>query len=372
MDLLLCNWQDTANPLAGGAEQHLFALFSRMAARGHRVRLVCSGWEGAAPHATIDGIEVTRVSTRYGFALRGRAAVRAALRAARPDAVVEDINKVPLYLPSLTDAPFLALIPHLFGTTAFAEAPWPVAAAVWASELPLARVYRRAGWHAISESTRDDLVARGVPAERIRVVHPGVDAKYFTPSPNVPRTPAPSFLYVGRLQRYKGVETAIRALGQAHRSRSDLRLDIAGTGPHRPALERLVGELGLQDAVTFHGYVSEDAKRSMLRATWANVLPSAKEGWGITIMEAAACGTPSLASDVPGLRDSVVRDVTGFLVPHGDSDALAARFLALAQDSALVTRLGQAARARAEATTWEAAADATEAHLAALITGRRR
>jgi glycosyltransferase involved in cell wall biosynthesis len=371
VDILLVNWQDLENPLAGGAEIHLFELFSRLAARGHRVRLVCSGFPGAAPAATVQGIEVTRVGSRYGFALHGRAAVRAAIAARRPDVIVEDINKVPLYLPSLAAGiPFCALVPHLFGATAFLELPAPLAAVVWASERGIPRGYAGAGFHAISESTRDDLVRRGIGADRIRVIHPGVDTGYFTPDDGASRSANPTFLYVGRLMRYKGVETAIRALAQARRTRHDLRLDIAGSGPHRPALERLVATLGLTDAVTFRGRVSETEKRGLLRSTWANVLPSAKEGWGITVMEAAACGTPSLASDRPGLRDSVRHGLTGWLLPHGDSDALAERMLELARDPAMVARLGRAARAHAETTTWDAAADATAAHLSDLIAHR--
>lgn len=371
LDLLLVNWQDPENPLAGGAELHLFELARRLVERGHRLRLVCSGFPGAAPRAVVQGVEVTRVSSRYGFAWRGRDAVRAALRERRPDLLLEDINKVPLYLPSLApDLPFCALIPHLFGTTAFLELPPPLAAIVWASELRIPSAYARAGFHAISESTRDDLVARGVPRERIRVIHPGVDTAYFTADDGATRTGNPTFLYVGRLMRYKGIETAIRALATARRTRGDLTLDIAGSGPHRPDLERLVATLGLGDAVRFLGRVSEDQKRGLLRSTWANVLPSAKEGWGITVMEAAACGTPSLASDRPGLRDSVRHETTGWLLPHGDSDALAERMLALAGDPAMVARFGRAARAHAEATTWEAAADATAAHLSDLIAGR--
>ena len=371
LDILLVNWQDLENPLAGGAELHLFELFRRLVEQGHRVRLVCSGFAGAPAAATVQGLDVTRTSSRYGFALHGRGAVRAAIAARRPDVVVEDINKVPLYLPSLDPSlPFLALVPHLFGTTAFLELPAPVAAAVWASELRIPSAYRRAGFHAISESTRDDLVSRGVARDRIRVIHPGVDTKYFTSDDGATRSKSPSFLYVGRLMRYKGIETAVRGLALARRSRPDLHLDIAGAGPYRPELERLVQALGQGDAVSFRGRVSEDEKRGLLRSTWANVLPSAKEGWGITVMEAAACGTPSLASDRPGLRDSVRHEQTGYLLPHGDSDALAARMLALAEDPAAVQRLGRAARLHAESTSWEAAADATAAHLFDLIARR--
>jgi glycosyltransferase involved in cell wall biosynthesis len=369
MNILAVNWQDLENPHAGGAEIHFFEIFGRLAAAGHRVRLVCSGWAGAPATATIGGIAVHRSGGRNSFALLGRRAVRRAIASERPDIVVEDINKLPLFLASITELPFCVLVPHLFGETAFQEAPWPMAATVWLAERPLRRAYRRAGFHAISESTRDDLVARGLDASKIRVIHPGVDGQRYSASAAEPRSPDPRFLYVGRLKRYKGIGFAIEALARARRSRPDLRLDIAGTGDHRPALERLAAELGQTDAVSFHGFVSEERKISLLRTTWANLFPSPKEGWGITVVEAAACGTPSLASDSPGLRDSVRHMETGYLVPHSDVDALAARMLELAGNPALVARLGGAARRFAERLTWERAAAETERHLQDIIAG---
>ena len=363
------NWLDRDNPLAGGAELHLFEIFRRLAARGHRVRLVCSGWKGATPEVRLDGIAVRRVSTRNGFALQGRAAVRRALAEERPDIVIEDINKLPLFLAGLSPLPFCAIIPHLFGATAFQEASWPAATVVWLGERPLSRAYARAGFHAISESTRDDLIARGVSPERIRVIHPGVDSMRLTPGPPGSREPSPGFLYVGRLKRYKGVDVAIRALAIARRARPDLRLDIAGSGDYRSNLEALATRLGIGSAVTFHGFVSEDEKIRLLRQAWGNLFPSPKEGWGITVVEAGACGTPSLASDSPGLRDSVRHGETGFLVPHGDAQALAGRMLELAGQPALVDRLGAAARRFAEAHTWDRSAEATECHLHDIIAG---
>ncbi|HTO74351.1 MAG TPA: glycosyltransferase family 4 protein [Gemmatimonadales bacterium] len=363
MNILLVNWQDRENPMAGGAEIHLFEIFRRVAARGHRIRMVCSGWPGGAGRAVVDGIEVERIGNRNSFTLLGRGAVRRALGTETPDLVVEDINKVPLFLPTLTRLPFVAIVPHLFGETAFQEASFPSASFVWLMERPIPLVYRRAAFHVISESTRDDLIRRGIRADRIRVIYPGIDSAALTPDPLGVRTPQPSFLYVGRLRRYKGVETAIRALALLHRRRPEAVLDIAGRGDDQPRLETLARELGVGGSVRFRGFVSEAEKRTLLRSTWANVFPSAKEGWGITNVEAAACGTPSLASDSPGLRDSVRDGQTGFLVPHADPAALAARMEQLAGDPALVARLGTSARRFAESLTWEAAAEATEQHL---------
>jgi glycosyltransferase involved in cell wall biosynthesis len=372
--ILLVNWNDRENPHAGGAEIHLHELFGRIATsgRGHEVHLIASGWPGCTTQTVVDGIRVTRIGGRHSFALRGRGAVRHALRSHPFDVVVEDINKVPLFLPTVTRLPFVAIVPHLFGTTAFAEASAPLAAIVWAAERPIPWVYRNAAFHAISESTRDDLVRRGIPAERVVVIHPGVDADRYRPDPATPRAARPTFLYVGRLKRYKGVEFALRAVAAARGARGDITLDICGQGDDRPRLERVARELGVGDGVRFLGFVSEDEKRRLLRQAWAVVFPSPKEGWGITNVEAAASGTPALASDSPGLRESVQHGVTGYLVPHGDSRALADRMLALAADRSLVDRLGHAARAFAEGLSWDSAARATLAHIEATVAQRER
>jgi len=346
--------------MAGGAESHLHEIYGRLAARGHRVRLICSGWRGGARRATVDGIEVLRHGDRNSFAWKGRSIVRRALADETPDVVIEDINKIPLFIAGLSRRPIGVIVPHLFGSSVFQEAPFPVAALVWLFERPIPWAYRRASFHAISESTRDDLVARGVPRERIVVIQPGIDTAAYTPAMPSRRVAEPTFLYIGRLRRYKGVEHAVRALALARQRRPELRLEIAGSGEDRSRLERLSRELGVAEAVRFLGRVSEEEKLELLRSRWANIFPSCKEGWGITNVEAAACGTPSVASDSPGLRDSVHHGETGFLVPHGDVRALADRMLELADDPALVERLGQQARRFAERLSWDLAADQTE------------
>ncbi|HUL02763.1 MAG TPA: glycosyltransferase family 4 protein [Gemmatimonadales bacterium] len=367
MRILLVNWNDRENPWAGGAEVHLHQIFGRLARAGAEIDLVASGWPGAPATRELDGIRVRRVGSRYSFPLAARPAVRSLLAARRYDVVVEDINKVPLYLTRVTDLPFCALVPHLFGTTAFQEVSWPLAAVVWASERPLARGYRRAAFHVISESTRDDLVRRGVPPEHIVVIYPGVDAARLCPDPAVIRAARPTFLYLGRLKRYKGVDIALRAVAAARRNGRDVVLQIAGQGDDRARLEREARAAGVAEAVRFLGFVSEEEKRRLLREAWAVVLPSPKEGWGITNVEAAACGTPALASDSPGLRESVRHGETGFLVPHGDVGALARRISELAGDPALVERLGARARTFAEGLTWERAAEDTRRHLESVI-----
>ncbi len=367
----MVNWRDRRHPEAGGAEVHLHEIFGRLAARGHEVHLLASGWPGGAAEDTLDGIRVHRCSSAYGFAVRGRGAFRRLARAIRPDVVVEDVNKLPLYLPLVWRGPFVLLVPHLFGTTAFREVSWPMALAVWMAERPMPLVYRGVAVHAISASTREDLAARGFAAERIRVIYPGVDASHYAPDPRVARAERPAFLYVGRLKRYKAVETAIVAVGALARAGQSVELWIAGDGSDRAQLERVAAAAG-EGAVKFLGYVSEERKLELYRRAWAVVFPSPKEGWGITNLEAAGCGTPAVASNSPGLKESVRDGETGMLVPHGDAAALAAALRALVRDAPLRERLGAGARAFACSLSWEKAAAETEAHLEAVVAAGRR
>ncbi len=363
MRILAVNWLDRDNPQSGGAEVHFFEIFSRLVARGHEVTLVTSGWKGAAPRACIAGIRVQRSGGRHSFAARGRGAVRRALGEGTYDLLVEDINKLPLYLPTLTRLPVYAIVPHLFGTTAFREASWPVAALVWLSERLIPVVYRRAAFHAISESTRDDLVRRGVSPSSVHVILPGVDTDWFVPDVETGRAEGPTFLYVGRLKRYKGIDKVLRAVASVRTQGRDVGLQIVGRGDDTERLKRIAKQLDLGEAVQFLGFVGEEEKRRLLRRTWAVVFPSVKEGWGIVNVEAAACGTPAVASDSPGLRESVINGETGLLVPHGDVAALADALTRLSTDRALVESLGHAARGFAETLSWDRAVNQTEAHL---------
>lgn len=359
----MVNWQDRLNPQAGGAEVHLHEIMGRLAARGHEIHLLASRWRGGALLELVDRIIVHRISSRYGFVFKARGEFRALAAELQPDVVVEDVNKVPLNLPWLWSGPFVLLVPHLFGTTAFRELPAPLAAIVWGAERPMAWVYRRAAVHAISASTRDDLVARGFRPDAIRVIYPGVDTVRFAPSPAVPRAAVPTFLYVGRLKRYKQVDVAIRALARVRASVGEARLLIAGTGDDRARLERVAAAAGVAGAVEFLGFVTEERKLELYRTAWAVLLPSLKEGWGITNLEAAGCATPAVAADNSALRESVKDGVTGYLVATGDAVALADRLARLAGDPALAARLGSGARAFAESLSWERTAQETEAHL---------
>jgi glycosyltransferase involved in cell wall biosynthesis len=362
--ILVVNWNDKDNPFGGGAEVHLHEMFGRIASSGNRVDLLASGWAGSKPRGFIDGIDIHRVGTRYTFPFHARRYYRERLATQQYDVIVEDLNKIPLYTPRWGKTKVVVLVHHLFGPTIFREAIPPMAAAVWIAERGISSVYKGVPFEAVSESTAEDLEARGIPRKNVKVIYNGMDTEFFTPAPEM-RSPFPLFSYVGRLKRYKGVNLILQAFAKV--DIPNARLEIAGAGDFRDELEQLTDKLNLRDRVRFLGYISPEEKRDLLRRSWATVFASPKEGWGLTNLEAQACGTPAIASDSPGLRESLINGETGLLVPHADTVALAAAMKKLATSSDTVEAFGSAGRRFAGKFTWGRAAAETLSHLQQVV-----
>jgi glycosyltransferase involved in cell wall biosynthesis len=368
--ILVANWQDKTNPRAGGAEIHLHEVFGRLAARGHQVSLLVSGYAGAAPQATIDGMSVHRTGGRYTYNLAAPRYYRQHLRNLGYDVFVEDLNKVPLFAPYWVREPIALLVHHLFGTIAFQEAALPLATATWLLEKPIPLVYRRLPTMAVSQSTADDLLQRGFSSP-IEIIANGTNLDFYRPAAGVQRFVEPTMLYLGRLKKYKRIDLIVDAFARVRATFPHARLIIAGQGDARPALEAQIRRLQLENAVQMPGFVTDEQKRDLFRRAWIHLLTSPKEGWGITNMEAAACGTPTIASNSPGLRDSVQDGRTGFLVPHGDVAALAARIEQLLGNAPLRAQFGEQALLFAQRFTWERAALETEKFLNHVVSLRR-
>ena len=177
---LAAKW-DSAAKLEGDERAAAVAISSAkgLAARGHRVSLLVSGWDGAPSRVGIDGMDVHRVGGRHTFGMAAPPYYARHLRRSGFDVVVEDLNKVPLFAPAWVGRPLVLLVHHLFGRTAFEEASLPVAAATWLLERPLAVAYRRVPVAAVSGSTADDLVDRGLDRDRITVIPNGVDLERY-------------------------------------------------------------------------------------------------------------------------------------------------------------------------------------------------
>ena len=340
--LLAVNFRDPAHPEAGGAELHLEEILLEACRRGFRVTWLASGFPGGAAEDTHRGMRIVRRGRWWNFNVVVPGVLRREFLDPEPDLVVEDINKVPCFTPLATRADVGVIVPHLFGATAFHEASWPIALYVQLLERLIPRVYRRCRVVAISESTRDDLIRRGVPASGITVVHCGIDHDAYRPGEFDGKAARPTVVYVGRLRRYKGVDWVIRTFPRVRSRVPDARLVVIGDGPDRARLERMLRGSGAEGAVEFLGFLPRAEKARRIREGWIVVQPSPKEGWGLTVIEAGASGTAVVAADSPGLRDSVRRDETGLLVPYGDDGAMAEALVRVLTDAALRRRLGRA------------------------------
>ena len=350
--VLAINFRDPAHPEAGGAELHLEHILLEAVRRGFRVTWLAAGFPGGAEEGEHKGIRIVRRGSWWSFSAAVPGVLAREFAAPPPDLVIEDINKAPCFTPWWTKAKVAVVVPHLFGTTAFQEAPFPMALAVVLLESLIPFVYRRSPFVVISESTRDDLARRGIPKERVTVVHCGLDHERYRPDPAAVKSARPTVLFIGRVRRYKGVDWVMRALPRVLARVPEARLTVVGDGPHLPALRLAAARLGLLDAVEFAGFLPAAEKVRRLREAWVLVQPSPKEGWGLTVVEAGACGTAVVAADSPGLRDSVRRDETGLLVPWGDDALLADAIARVLEDGALRGRLAQAGIAWAARFQW--------------------
>jgi glycosyltransferase involved in cell wall biosynthesis len=361
--ILFLNWRDTHHPEGGGSEVYIERMAAEMVARGYRVTIICQAYATAlAEEAKPDGVRVVRGGGRHtvylfaalvylagalGFGpLSGR-------RLGRPDLIVDVCNGLPFFSRVYARRPVIALVHHVH------REQWrvifgPVAARIgWWIESRLAvRVYRSCPYITVSESSRAELVGLGVAADRITVIRNGTPE---VSGPSVPRTAHPSLLLLGRLVPHKRVELALRATALLSLELPSVQLVVAGQGWWETPLRRLTAELGIEDRVRFAGFVSEEDKHELLCGSWVAVTPSIKEGWGLTIVEAAAHGTPSVAfRSAGGVCEAIVDGRTGILVDDEVDFLRAVR--RLLSDADRRAELGNAARAYAQRFTWAASA----------------
>ncbi len=353
--ILILNERDPKHPKMGGAEIHVTEIFGRLARRGHTVIHLAASFTGGAETEIVDDVEVRRLGGLARYYPASVIEARRLTKRGEVDVVVECLNKVPWFSPAWSAKPVLALCHHLFGEVAFQQVPWPIAAGVWTLERGIPPVYRSRPFVAISESSRDDLVRRGIAGDLVRVSHPGIDRPSISVDPNRPR--ARRVIFVGRLEVYKKVDVMLRAMQQLEGRFPDAEIVVIGRGPAKDELERLADELGLGPRTHFTGFVSTEERDRLLSEARVCVFPSEKEGWGLTVIEANATGTPVVATDADGLRDSVRDGETGFLVPDEDVDAFADRIARLLDDDALATRMSAEALEWSKRFDWERAAD---------------
>ncbi len=353
-----------SHPQGGGTGANLYAQVVRWAREGHRITVIAGDYPGAERlEHVVPNLTVHRMGGRATVFPRGAwAAMRRLGRDA--DVVLEIINGITFLTPLWLRKPRVALVCHPHRELyvgEFGRFRGRVLAAML-EELPLRLLYRRAPFLTISESAADDLVEiDGIPRHHISVSYCGVEPGMFGPSQ---RTAEPSLLYLGRLKAYKRIEHVLDVLHAVPAA----TLDIVGEGDHRESLEAEINRRGLDRRVHMHGHVDDETRAAMYGRAWLLLTASSSEGWGLNVMEAALCGTPSAALAVGGLRESIVDGETGILAQS--KPELIERARELIEDRDQLERLGAAARERALTFTWERTAAANLAVLRSKVKPR--
>lgn len=374
------------HPAAGGAEKHLHRIFSKIVEMGHEVVLFTTMFPSAKERDVVDGIQVVRKGGDLTFQLTVAANLKKLDREFNFDVVVEDLNKLPVFAHWFVRKPLLVQMHHLWRKSIFSEAFFPIAFGVWFFERIIPFFYRTQPFVVVSPSTKKELAEIGVDESRISVIYNGsemppaavqfdkcTDSRESNENADADENAqAPYFIWLSRVHRYKGIWTALESFEIFSKSHPEVKLFVVGDGPLLKKLPAWLKTHGLEGKVELTGFVSASRKYELLSSSLALLQTSYKEGWGLTVMEAAQLCKTTIASDVPGLRDSVRDGETGILFPSGNAAACASAMEKVYGDVELRASLGRNAKRYAESFSWEKSARETLELLERTIEGSVR
>jgi glycosyltransferase involved in cell wall biosynthesis len=354
-------WRDLDDDEAGGSEVHAHSIAAIWAQSGLQVTMRTSHAVGQPDSAVRDGYTVSRKAGRYGVFPRS-ALAEITGRLGPCDGLIEIWNGMPFMSPVWWRKPRVVWLHHVHGPMWGMTLPAPVAkAGVLLEERIAPKFYRHQPIVTLSPSSYQELVDDlGFDADRVRVIPPGLNP-FFTPGGQ--RSAAPLAVAVGRLVPVKDFPRLVRVMAGVRARVPEAQLVIVGEGYERDKILATIAEVGGEDWVRLAGRVSDEELRDLYRQAWLATSVSVREGWGMTLTEAAACGTPTVATDISGHADAVARDRSG-LLRSTDADLVDA-ITSVMTDEELRARLQAGALARADELTWERTALANFEVLAA-------
>lgn len=384
MRILWFNWRDIKNPEAGGAEVFTHEVCKRLVKQSEieSVTLFASSFDGAKENETIDGIKIIRKGNKYSVYKKAREYYRQ--NENECDIVIDEINTKPFMTPDFVRGkPIVALIHQLAREFWFYETPFPINILGYLFlEKHWLQRYTAVPTIAVSKSTQEDLLEWGF--RNVSIVPEGIGFKALDKPAE--KELVPTVIFVGRLKRAKKPDDAIRAFKVIKDEIPEAKLWVVGDGYMMPRLQKLVQSLfrdkssiavtrskskvddirdnaegaakNHSDLVTmtevplsyddnnkdsrpssvsssdivFFGKIDASHKLELMSRAHLLLVPGVREGWGLVVTEANAMGTPAIAYDVHGLRDSVVDGMTGALVSRDDPVAMAIEAVELFKD----------------------------------------
>jgi glycosyltransferase involved in cell wall biosynthesis/cellulose synthase/poly-beta-1,6-N-acetylglucosamine synthase-like glycosyltransferase/O-antigen/teichoic acid export membrane protein len=352
--ILIFNWRDTKHRWAGGAEVYIHELSKRWVKMGHEVTVFCGNDNHCPRFETIDGVHIIRRGGFYTVYLWAFLYYRYRL-SGKYDVIIDSENGLPFFTPLYSRRKCFLLIHHVhqevFRKSLRPPLSW-LALILERRIMPMA--YKNTEVITVSPSSKADILDHKLTQKEPYVVYNGVDLAVCKPKRKSTR---PLVLYLGRLTNLKSIPVLIGAAERILKKLPRVQFVIAGDGPARKKLMRMVQTMGLQKSIIFTGRVSEEQKVSLYQQAWIFVNPSLIEGWGITTIEANACGTPVVASNVQGLRDAVHNPHSGFLVPYGNIEEFEKQISALLRNTKLRKKMSSESIAWAKNYDWDQSAE---------------
>jgi glycosyltransferase involved in cell wall biosynthesis len=348
MRILIFNLRDIKHPSSGGAEVFTHEVARRWVAAGDSVTLVTSNFHNGLKQEIVDGVETIRLGNYLTVFCRAKWLYKKKL-AGHYDAIIDEYTLRPFMTVGYAQEPVVFLIFELAREKYFYELP-PILSHLgyyWFEPRWLKRC-RKVPTVTISNSTKNDLVSFGFG--KIDTVPVGID--FNTIERVAAKEEPPTLLFVGLLKKSNLVDHVISAFRLISEKEEDAKLWIVGRGPQLAKLKRMAKGLNVE----FFGYVDEDKKIDLMRKAHALLVPGVREGWGLVVTEANACGTPAIGYRVPGLQDSIRDEETGLLTDT-NPESLARAILRLLNDEALRTRLAENALKWSREFSWQRTAE---------------
>lgn len=351
MHILILNWRDIKNPLAGGAEQLTHEIARRWVRDGHTVKQISARFSGCLPREIVDGVTIVRLGQWWNVAIYA-AFYYVLFLQKQVDVIIDEVHWFPYFSKLYSPKKTVLLACEVANRRFYKLFPYPIAAFFRLIERLYLRLYRNVPTMAISPSTKQELVDHGFSEGSISVIPMGVTLP--DQLQRVQKEKKPTVLYLGRLNKLKGAEDAIDAFCIIHRELPSTRLWMVGGGERTyvESLKRRAKLYNLQDTVRFYGFVTDQQKFELLMKANVLIVPSIHEGWGLTVHEAAAVATPSVVYDVPGLRDTIDNGKSGLLV-EPNARSLASGTLFVLADIATYSVLSKKARMQVKKQSWD-------------------
>jgi glycosyltransferase involved in cell wall biosynthesis len=354
MNILWLSWKDLGHPLAGGAEVVAHELAKRLAAAGHQVIVLAAGFPGAQLEVTRDGYRIIRAGSRYTSYLAAWQYFRRHLRG-WPDRVIDECNTMPFFAGWYTGAPTVMFFHMLCRQIWFYQFPQPLSAIGYLAEPLYLRLLKRGPVITVSGSTKADLQRHGFKARNITVIPEATNLPPVRSLAAATKSARPSLLVFGSIRPMKRTLEQIQAFELARDRLPRLELTVAGdaTGPYGRRVLDYIKSSRHAAAITYAGRPTEAAKLQLMRRAHLLLAASVKEGWGLTVTEAATQGTPAVGYNADGLRDSIRDGVTGRLAAANTPAGLADAIVATLQDRPTYAKYQRAAWTWAKQLTFD-------------------